>query len=255
MAKENLVLIHSFPTNSILLHGLTSYLDDYFNVYMIDLPGFKNEVLPVNPVSLDNFSKFLDEKIKMLNLSHYVVAGISFGFIVVNKAKLSKSCRGIVAIEPYINSKYLKISNKRKATFTTLLTFARFMGIYNIIWHSRILKRYYQKLAHYKLKRAKIILREMDPTTFFETAKILLQNKREPALHQLPHVLIINKNDKTVDYQKTTNYFYNRVERLLKIETKIGHYPRTVTKNYFKRKLPESDIKRIYAFLSGYEKL
>lgn len=42
MKKENLVLLHSFPTNSILLSGYIEYLSDYF----IDLPGFTKVVPP-----------------------------------------------------------------------------------------------------------------------------------------------------------------------------------------------------------------
>src|SRR5262245_1413182 len=36
MTKEKLILVHSFPTNSILLSGLTDYLSDYLEVYWID---------------------------------------------------------------------------------------------------------------------------------------------------------------------------------------------------------------------------
>ena len=108
--KENLILVHSFPTNSILLKGFIGYIDDYFNVYPIDLPGFRKDIKPLQKITIDSYSKFVEEKVKKLNLDDFLIGGISFGFIVVNNAKIDKKCKGIIAIEPYVNSKSLRMS-------------------------------------------------------------------------------------------------------------------------------------------------
>src|SRR6266496_3587000 len=108
MMKHNLVLVHSFPTNSILLRGLIEYLSDYFNVHFVDLPGFTKGTTPLPHITLSGYSAFLEEKINELGLETYLVAGISFGFAVVNKAKHSNKCLGILAIEPYIGTKSLQ---------------------------------------------------------------------------------------------------------------------------------------------------
>ncbi len=37
--KENLVLVNAFLTNSLVLRGLIDYLNNFFRVHFIDLPG------------------------------------------------------------------------------------------------------------------------------------------------------------------------------------------------------------------------
>lgn len=78
MSKNNLVLVHSFPTNSTLLNGFTEFLEDFFNVYFIDLPGFNIDVSPMKDISFDNYSKFVENKIKQLQLDNYFLGGVSF---------------------------------------------------------------------------------------------------------------------------------------------------------------------------------
>ena len=102
MEKENLVLLHSFPTNSILLSGYIEYLSDSFNVYFIDLPGFTKAVPPLERVTFAGYYDFVGRKIKELDLDSYLVEGISFGFAIVNHLNHDRKCKGIIAIEPFI---------------------------------------------------------------------------------------------------------------------------------------------------------
>lgn len=44
--RENLVLLHSFPTNSIIFTDLIRYLNNFFVVHFIDLPGFTRSTPP-----------------------------------------------------------------------------------------------------------------------------------------------------------------------------------------------------------------
>ena len=77
MPKENLIIVHSFPGNSILLSGLIEYLNDYFEVYFINLPGFAKSVPPLTEISFKGYVQFIEEKIRGFGLASYWLAGIS----------------------------------------------------------------------------------------------------------------------------------------------------------------------------------
>lgn len=250
MVKENLILVHSFPTNSILLAPLIDYLQEYFNVYPVDLPGFVNNVEPLEGITLQGYSKYLDAKIKELNLSHYVIGGISFGFIVVNNAKLDEGCKAIMAIEPYLNTYHLRFGYLDRIKEIAQLRFVRLFGLYSFIWKTGWWKHYYSHIAHAPAERTEVVLKEIDPKTFFETGRQLLEYRGIPELKDLPYVLIINPADRTITSPKIIKFFEERVpDKLLVIKTEIGHYPRNMCKAYFADKLTKREIDRVYSFL------
>ena len=73
MTTENLVLVHSFPTNSILLKGLVEFLNDHFNLYFIDLPGFTQKSPPIQQITIDNYSAYVEKYINNLKIDHYIL--------------------------------------------------------------------------------------------------------------------------------------------------------------------------------------
>lgn len=73
--KQNLVLIHSFPTNSIILKGLNNFLSNYINVYFIDLPGFNNNYDKKFKISFENYANCVQLEIDKLKLNTYWVGG------------------------------------------------------------------------------------------------------------------------------------------------------------------------------------
>src|SRR5262245_44001214 len=101
MTKENLILIHSFPTNSLLLQGFIEYLNDYVNVYPIDLPGFTQSGPALAKISLNQYTQFVERCIQALAVESYWLGGVSFGFAVVNGVQPDLRCKGFMAIEPY----------------------------------------------------------------------------------------------------------------------------------------------------------
>ncbi len=252
MKKENLILVHSFPTNSIILKGLTEHLMDYSNVYFIDLPGFTKKVPPLENITLDNYSEYIDKKIKELNLKSYVIGGISFGFWVVNNAKLDNRCRGIMAIEPYIDSKSLSMGFLKRTTYKLMIDSILLLHLGSKIWKSMVFHKFYHALGKYPQQAIKTVFEQIDSRTFFETAKMILKNKHEPKFHNLPYLLLINKQDKTVKGDYVINAFKNHVNDFLVINTSIEHYPKDLSKNYFKDKLPKEIIDRIYGFFEKY---
>jgi len=75
MIKENLVFVHSFPTNSRALKGLIDYLNSYFNVIPIDLPGFVKEAPALQTISLKSYSDYVDRKVLELDLERFYMGG------------------------------------------------------------------------------------------------------------------------------------------------------------------------------------
>lgn len=182
--KPHLLLVHSFPTNSVLLRGLKEFLDDYFIVHFIDLPGFHKDVPPFNgSITFKKFSNYFEQKILELDLKEYVVAGVSFGFLVVNSAKLDKRCKAILAMEPFINTDCLNISFLDKGkykTITSLLKIVRLVGIESKIWESDWFNKYLQNISNYPEDRVNTIIRHIDPRTFFTVMNLLLGYKKIP---------------------------------------------------------------------------
>jgi len=253
--KENLVLVHSFPTNSILLSGLIHFLKDYFHVYPIDLPGFVAKNPPLKKITMQGFSDYLDSEIRKLKLDHYIVGGISFGYWVVSSAQLNRNCRGVLAIEPYTDWKCLRqerVTLLKRIFFISLIRVVNLLNLYKVVWKSKQWRKSYLSVSGYYAKRNKIILREIDPKTFATCARFILGNRKPVQVHDLPTVLLINPNDSTLDGKYVKEFFKQRTSKLLVMKTKIGHYPRKVTKKYFQKHIKKDDIEKMYSFLEGY---
>lgn len=249
MKKPHLVLVHSFPTNSILLHGLEEFLNDYFIVHFIDLPGFHKNVSPCNGrVTLKKFSNYLDKKIEDLDVDEYIVGGVSFGFLVVNNAKLDNRCKAILAMEPFINSKCLNISffNRKKYVMISLLL--RFINIFKFekkIWKSEQFSRFLQKESGYPEDRIKTIIEHIDPKTFFKITRVLMNYQKKPKFHKLPYFLIGNFADQTINFASVVEIFIKNVHELHITSEPIDHYPKNLTKEYFVTRIPKEDISKM----------
>src|SRR3989344_2575884 len=155
--KPHLLLIHSFPTNSVLLHGLEEFLSDFFTVHFIDLPGFhKNNPLHEGAITLKKFSNYFDQKIAELDVDEYIVGGVSFGFLVVNNSKLDERCKAILAMEPFVNTKCLNISfwkQKKYIAIASMVKLIHLLGVEKFIWTSNWFNDYLQKESDYSKER------------------------------------------------------------------------------------------------------
>ncbi len=253
--KPHLILVHSFPTNSVLLHGLEEFLADFFTVHFIDLPGFHKNSPPLEgTITLKKFSKYLDQQISALNVKEYIVGGVSFGFLVVNNAKLDNRCKAILAMEPFVNTECLNISvlNQQKyLTISTLLKLASVLGLEKQIWKSSKFNSYLQKESDYSKERVDTIIEQIDCKTFFAVAGLLMTYKKNPKFHNLPHFLIGNFADKTINFDRVVEVFIKNLHELHVASEPIDHYPKDLTKNYFKTRIPEDHIHRMLACIEG----
>ncbi len=254
MHRPNLLLVHSFPTNSILLKGLNEFLSDYFTVYFIDLPGFhKDTPAKKGSITLSKFSIYLDEKIKELDLDEYFVGGVSFGFLVVNNAKLDNRCKAILAMEPYINSKCLNtsfLSRRKYAAMSTMLRLVSIMNLERKIWKSEWFSNFLQKESDYPKDRIDTIIEHINPRTFFKVTRILMNYQKTPKFHSLPYFLIGNFSDDTINFAAVVEVFIKNVHELHITSEPIDHYPKELTKEYFVTRIPKEDISKIISYMN-----
>ncbi len=244
--KPHLLLVHSFPTNSVLLHGLEEFLSDFFIVHFIDLPGFhKNNPPFTGEITLERFSNYFDKKIAGLDVDEYIVGGVSFGFLVVNNAKLDKRCKAILAMEPFVNTKCLNTSFLKQRGYVVmaiLLKLIHFFHIEKQIWKSKWFNWVLQKEADYPKERVDTIIQHIDSRTFFSVTSLLLNYNKNPNFHELPYFLIGNFEDKTINFNSVVEVFKKNLRKLHIFSVPIDHYPKDLTKEYFKERIPNENI-------------
>lgn len=249
--KQNLIVVSGFASNSILLKGLIEFLSECFNVRFIDLPGFTRKVPPLKKINMDNYSKFVEDKIKEFNLKEYWIVGISFGFAIISNIKLNdNNCKGIIALEPYINNRSINKCLEEKKKYTIFLDglVCRFK-LYKFIWRNRYFRKHLAIIGHIPSGIVHTVLTEIDPRTFFETARLILKFDKNIHLHNLPYALLINKNDQTVDAAYLIKVFRNSKKELILDDLKMEHYPQDLSREYFERVFPKEDLKKLLDFM------
>jgi pimeloyl-ACP methyl ester carboxylesterase len=250
MQKENLVLVHSFPTNSILLKGYSDYLSDHYMVYFIDLPGFTKAVPPLDRVSLDGFCRFVESRIGELNLDHYLIEGISFGFAIVNQLDLSENCKGIIAVEPFLGCESLIMKTTQRALLSSVIRMICALKLYSLFWKSLLFASYLPKLGGYPAETMEILFEQIDGRTFFETARLILCDRFRYRFHNLPYALLANRQDRSVNFEYIYRTLSRNVKNLLVINIEVEHYPRDTSKEYFQQMVPDDVFPKIASFFS-----
>ncbi len=252
--KENLVLVNAFYTNSAILKGFIDFLSDSFNVYFIDLPGFSLDVPPIEDISVEGFARYVRGRIDGLGLEHFVLGGISFGFMVANRIPLNGECRGILGIAPYLDRRSLKVRPLKQFGYRMVTGFFCTTLLSRRVWKTRALRRFAHFYSSYPTSRVEMILEHMDGQTFFETGRMILRGRHPCVFHDLPYVLIVNRDDTTIDFEYTTERFRANAARLLVVETTIDHYPREISREYFRERIGQDEIDRISAFLRRHRR-
>ena len=249
--KPDLVLVHSFYANSILLRGLIEFLELRFRVHAVDLPGFAAHEAPLPSVSVDGFAAHVARRIRDLGLKSYLLGGISFGFTVVGRVSLPAGCRGIVAIFPYLGADSLALSRRRQIVYRTVVNFVAATRLGGPLWRSKAVERFAFWWSSYPHERVRLILDHMDGRTFFDTARIILNQSDGARFHPLPHVLVLNPRDATVRSDFCLAYFRRKVSDLCLVETDLDHYPVEPTREYFEARFDPDDLTRAREFLEA----
>ncbi|MEM7361625.1 MAG: hypothetical protein AAF335_01285 [Bacteroidota bacterium] len=246
MKKKNLIIIHAHATNGILLKELYEFLSNIFTVYPINLPGFVPNKKPLKNVTLPNYAAHVDSEIKKLNLKSYLLAGISLGFAITGYCKLDERCKGIIAIAPYINTNYTK-NNFQKFVFKIFAKLVTHLGIHNYVYHSFLNKMVLRFIA--PKGKADIMQKTINGYAFYETSKLLFTFSDPPIFHKKPYVLIINKDDETMEAKKIIKLFKKKDNLIIKIA--LPHYPKNLSREFFEKNIDLEEVDKINEFLSG----
>ena len=249
--KENLVLVNAFLTNSLVLKGLIAYLSRYFQVHFIDLPGFIGHIPSLDDVTLDNYASHVQSRIDDLNLGSYLLGGISFGFAVICRLKTDGRCKGVVAITPYLSSRWLNLGLVKRSAYTALVHLTLAFELHSKIWNHRLFRRAFHWYSDYPTERIETLLGEMEGRTFFETARIILTQRKPCRVQRLPHVLILSPSDRTIKNEPSLDFFEKNVGRLKVVRTDIDHYPLELSEDYFQARLSHKIIQDIILFFAG----
>ncbi|MEK7595801.1 MAG: alpha/beta hydrolase [Patescibacteria group bacterium] len=245
MKKYNLILIHSFPTNSLILGGLTAFLSKFFAVYFIDLPGFVRKVPPLETISVNGFSEYLAKEIQKLKLEKYILGCISFSFCVVCKMKVDESCRAILAITPFINKNSFLMDTTTSLKLFSFTELIKLLNVYDLLWKKSILTNFFKFRNPLILET---IFTEMDPKTFVDTANLLFSYNQSAWLDK-PTLLITSDNDKRLSTDFTKKMFVKNVKDLLIVQTELDHFPKDISEKYFEKEIKKEALDKILEWL------
>lgn len=250
--KPNLVLIHSFPTNSKLLAGMIEYLEDFFVVHFIDLPGFTREESALKDISIASYASYVQARIDKLQLKEYFIGAISFGFIVVLNLKLDFRCKGILAIEPFVGTPGLHVKKSWKFVYLPIISLVTKYNFGAKLWKNAVFRLTFKKffLGDRPISIARTILDEIDGNAFFETFRLILSTPIHENLHDhLPHVLLVNKDDTTIRAAYIESLFRKNVPKLLVIQNDMPHFPDDLSKAFFAKTIDQDIIRTSIDFL------
>lgn len=251
MTKENLIIIPGFASNSRILKGLAQCLSEYFEVFLIALPGFSKNSPPLNRISLENYADFVESEIKKLSLSRYFLFGVSLGFCLSNLLKLDQKCLGIIGFGPYLGKRSLNQKIIKKTHFLRpLLNLTCLSKTYSFAW-----KNFYFRRLLYQFCPSdfwyQVIREDMDPRTFLETVKLIFSYPKEPLNEDLPYVLIINHQDEIINTDYVLKVSQEKIKNLKIIYTDLEHAPKLLTKEFIQTKITKEKILEITIFFSS----
>lgn len=246
--RENLVLVHSFPTNSVLLEGFSEFLAPHFAVHWVDLPGFTSAEPPSRNATLESFASHFDRRVAALALPRYIAGGISFGFAVVSLAAPDPACRGILALEPYLGWEFLQMGSVKRHALLALAKVVLGLNLHGRFLESPLFGLLATRKGDIPPAVIQTIQEQIDGETFFRTLQVVLGTRGPVPIRRLPHALLVNPQDSTIDAKRVISRFCAEVPDLLVVETAVPHFPRDLSSESFSRFLPQTDISRVREF-------
>jgi len=249
-ARPVVFLIHSFPTNSILFEGMVEFFSPQLKVITINLPGFHKDVpvLSKKDITFDSFAAYVSNKIEEFGYSDYWIAGTSFGYSVLTHMDLKDECRGVFAIEPFLDHHHIAIGFLERNLYKLVFRMVSWLSLEGRLFSSKYFT------SHLALKGvredyADIIREHVDPATYFKVADILIRTHQPLPPQKRPHALIYNPNDATIKGVTTEEYFKNAGINLLEIVTTLPHFPERLEADYYASHIPQSQVEEVVDFM------
>ncbi len=254
MKKLPLVLIPGFATNSELLAGFIAFLQPYFEVYCIDLPGFHASTKPLHDISIKAYQHYVEAEIAALQLDQYVLGAASFGFLISNHIVAHDNCIGMIAFFPYMSGQFLTVDSKRKRRLLVVAQLIARLRLHTLIWkvdrlfHRLMLVVYSSQqqalFAHFR--------EHLDPATLFRLGIILLQHTQVCLPYKKPYALIMNPTDELISHQHVTKTLAEHAADFLEVHTTAVHFPIRWDVDYFREHAAHSDMESIADFFQRY---
>ncbi|WP_423363825.1 alpha/beta fold hydrolase [Mycoplasma sp. P36-A1] len=76
---QPVILMHGWGQNLEMMYSIVAGLKDQYHVYNIDLPGFGHSDEPSKAYTIDDYTNFLEEFVKINNIDNPIIIGHSFG--------------------------------------------------------------------------------------------------------------------------------------------------------------------------------
>ena len=254
MNKINIIFISSFPTNNEILHGLFDFLNDYFNVISIEIPGFSKNLAPLAKPSFKNVTSYIQNQISNQKIDSYWLGCASMSYFIckelIKDIEINKKCKGILAFAPYINSNFLSKEKRRKFNliiFNTIL----FFRLHHSILRTKLFKKFLLK-NQYPKNIVEYMIKYMDTKTLFLLAKEVLTCKVKLEKLDKPHVVLVNEKDDFIDTNKTISEYRKKIKNILILKFQGKHCPEDASKKYFEYLLSKKDMKKIMGFINQF---
>lgn len=76
---QPVIVMHGWGQNLEMMYSVVSSLETNYKVFNIDLPGFGQSDEPPRPYSIDDYTDFLEDFVKINNIENPIIIGHSFG--------------------------------------------------------------------------------------------------------------------------------------------------------------------------------
>ena len=111
--KDTIILLHGWGQNIDMMRPLGNYLEDDYNILIIDLPGFGESSEPTYPWSLDDYVESVRKVVLKEHIKNPIVMGHSFGGKIAILYAAKYDAKKLVLFAPPINHNH-KVSMKSK---------------------------------------------------------------------------------------------------------------------------------------------
>lgn len=255
----NLVLVQPLPANEEMCSGVIKFLQDYFTVHFVELPGFSPDRPAEGRVSLEYFTNYVEQYIADHDLDNFILGGISFGFMIAVMANVDENkCIAKCGLMPFMGGSSLSYSRRRMLMYK-FLTRAVALGRNRIrkYWGGDkmrgLIKKHFEKNDEY----IDFLFDEVDPDVFLDTIRLSLASNSHKLIKPANFLLFVNEKDHVVK----TDYVIGRIKgsiagtnkKLKIIHTDLQHYPERVTYEYFKDHVTPQVMKEAMGFLAELE--
>lgn len=106
------------------------------------MPGFHPDFPPLKEQTVENYTRFVNYRINDLSLDRFVLAGISFGFLLATKVAVTReNCLAILGSGPYLEYKYVN--------FFTAINFYKTLDTFMEHIDTNLLRVIVTRVEHY----------------------------------------------------------------------------------------------------------